>query len=91
MQAYTGGSRAMANRIREKIVTHFPFSYPKIHYIQPFYTVCVGLLLERIETYSIYLALKRKIPSTIIRKFSFSWKDYQSARKSTKTISKPIL
>ena len=88
VQAYTGGSRTMANRIYEKIVTHFPFSYPTIHYIQPFYTVCVGFLLERIETYPIYLALKRKIPSTITRKFSFSWKDYQSARKSSETVIK---
>jgi hypothetical protein len=67
IQAYIGSQRKLAFQIREKIITYHPHLEPTIHYNQPNFVIHVGRFLEKLETYPLYVGIKKIIPQAIIR------------------------
>jgi hypothetical protein len=71
IQAYTGGSREMAFKIRDLLQTHYPSLNPEVQYKQPHFTVRIGKFLDRLEAYKLYIPIKELIPQAIIRPAHF--------------------
>jgi hypothetical protein len=71
IQAYVGGSRDEALRIKNKLYTHYPAIEPEVTYDLPHYTVRIGKFLEKIEAYPAYAAIRKRMPQVIIRPISF--------------------
>jgi hypothetical protein len=71
IQAYTGGSREMAFKIRDLLQTHYPSLNPEVQYKQPHFTVQIGKFLDRLEAYKLYIPIKELIPQAIIRPAHF--------------------
>jgi hypothetical protein len=71
IQAYVGGSRDEALRIKNKLYTHYPAIEPEVTYDLPHYTVRIGKFLEKLEAYPAYAAIRKQMPQVIIRPISF--------------------
>jgi hypothetical protein len=67
IQAYAGGSREQAFKVRNLLYTHYPAWNPEIQYKQPHFTVRVGRFLDRLEAYKWYIPIKNLIPQAIVR------------------------
>ena len=80
IQVYAGGSREAAFKARNKLYKYYPHLQPEVKYDLPNYTVRVGKFLDKLELYSIYTAIKRKMPQAIIRPISLANTPYVLGR-----------
>jgi hypothetical protein len=71
IQAYTGGSREDAFKVKNKLCTHYAAITPEVTYDLPNYTVRLGKFLDKLEAYPVYAAIKKHIPQAIIRPIYF--------------------
>lgn len=71
IQAYTGGSREEAFKVKNKLYTHYATITPEVTYDLPNYTVRLGKFLDKLEVYPVYAAIKKHIPQAIIRPIYF--------------------
>jgi|688.fasta_scaffold208531_2 hypothetical protein len=71
IQAYTGGSREEAFKVKSKLYTHYAAITPEVTYDLPNYTVRLGKFLDKLEVYPVYAAIKKHIPQAIIRPIYF--------------------
>jgi hypothetical protein len=71
IQAYAGGSRDVAFRIKKQLYTHYSAIEPEVVYDLPHYTVRIGKFLDKLEAYPAYAAIRKRMPQVIIRPISF--------------------
>ncbi|MHB9147192.1 MAG: hypothetical protein ACYC2U_01905 [Candidatus Amoebophilus sp.] len=71
IQAYTGANRQMAFQIKDKLCSLYPHLHVEIQYKQPNFSVRVGRFLERLESYQLYISIKKDFPQAIIRSAEF--------------------
>ena len=64
-------SRQQALTFRNILHTHFSAAKPEVQYSPPTYTVRIGKFLEKLEAFSLYVAIKNYIPKAIIRPITF--------------------
>ena len=67
VQVYAGRNRATAFKVRNLLYTHYPASKPIVKYNTSSYTVCLGKLLDKLEAYTMYVAIKQHMPQAILR------------------------
>ncbi len=72
IQAYVGGSRDEAFKIRNKLHSYYPAILPAIQYDASNYTVSVGRFLHKLEAYLAYAVISKYVSQAIIRPISFA-------------------
>lgn len=76
LQVYMGNSRKAALRAQEKALLVQTRYVPKLRYRQPNYTVHLGFFTDKLEAYTTYLALIRKMPHAMVRPYAISRETY---------------
>mgnify|MGYP001129369782 FL=1 len=71
VQAYTGANRQIAFQIKNKLCSLYPHLHVEVQYKQPNFSVRVGRFLERLESYQLYINIKKDFPQAIIRSTEF--------------------
>jgi len=89
IQAYAGGSRDVAFKIKNKLYKHYPAIEPEVTYDLPHYTVRIGKFLDKLEAYPAYAAIRKWIPQAIIRPISFVNKPHVFSNKQAADQSNP--
>jgi len=89
IQAYAGGSRDVAFKIKNKLYTHYPAIEPEVTYDLPHYTVRIGKFLDKLEAYPAYAVIRKWIPQAIIRPISFVNKPHAFVNKPHAFVNKP--
>jgi len=77
IQIYMGNSRVKALQLQEQVSSFIRPHVPILVYREPNYTIHFGFFSDKLEAYFIYLRLKKKIPTAIIRPYSISREAYQ--------------
>ena len=91
IQAYAGGSRKEAFRIKNKLYTLYPTMKPEVMYDLPNYVVRLGRFLDKLEAYTVYAAIKRRMPQAIIRTIDFANTPYAFSTKPKEHLDTPTL
>ncbi len=91
IQVYAGGSRKAAFRARNKLYIHYPAIKPEVKYDLPNYTVRIGNFLDQLEAYTVYTAIKKRMPQAIIRPIALANTPYVFTNKPAEKSGAPIL
>jgi hypothetical protein len=71
IQAYTGANRQFAFQVKDKLCSLYTHLHIEVQYKQPNFSVRVGRFLDRLESYQVYVGIKRDFPQAIIRPTEF--------------------
>lgn len=67
IQVYMGPQRNTAIQICTILNNYYLYPRPTLHYKQPYFVTHFGSFLEKLESYPLYISLKKIIPQAIIR------------------------
>jgi hypothetical protein len=71
IQAYTGANRLLALQVKDKLCCLYTDLHIELQYKQPNFTVRIGRFLDRLESYQLYVNIKKDFPQAIIRPTEF--------------------
>jgi len=71
IQAYTGANRQLAFQVKDKLCSLYTHLHIEVQYKQPNFSVRVGRFLDRLESYQLYVSIKKDFPQAIIRPTEF--------------------
>ena len=91
IQVYAGGSREAAFKARNKLYMHYPAIKPEVKYNLPNYTVRIGNFLDQLEAYTVYTAIKKRMPQAIIRPIALANTPYVFTNRPAEQSGTPSL